>query len=113
MRRSPIKKLLALMENENAIIRRGDLKGLPPIAEQKEQLVKELAGFRASQVEIQGLQAAAVRNARLLAAAVTGIRQARERLDEIQAVQSSLNVYDAKGSRQTVTSKAGRLERKA
>lgn len=113
MHNSHMKKVLALLDAENAIIRRGDLRSLDNIAEQKELLMRDLENLKVAQSDLVAVRDAATRNARLLAAALAGVKEARARLGALAEVREGLSIYDQKGGRQTVARQSNALERKA
>ena len=108
-----MKKVLALLDNENAIIRRGDLQELPNLARQKALLMDDIATMRLSANELNDLQTAAMRNARMLSAAMAGVKDALERLAALDEMRAGLSVYNAEGGRETVSRGRNAMERKA
>ena len=113
MRDRQMKKVMALLDAENAIIRRGDLASLPNIAEQKALLLGDIHQFRMSADELVTLKAAAERNARLLTAAMAGVKDAQKRLIALDEMRAGLSIYDAQGKRETVAGPRNAFEKKA
>lgn len=114
----PLGELADLLEEEAALLRRGDLSGLDALAARKEQLADALEGAWAvsppPREALAALAAAAARNAALLAAAGEGLRAARRRFAALCAAAAGLDTYDGAGRLRTLPRPAApRLERRA
>lgn len=101
------RKLLAMLELERKLLRRGELREAAALAPEKERLAQELALptpplDEAGKDLAMRLQRAAARNRLLLGACLDAIRAARERLQEIEAARQNLGVYDALGEKAPV-----------
>lgn len=113
MRNRQMKRLMSVLTAENSILRQGTLDALPNLTQQKELLMRDLEQLKVSREDLAELQTAARRNAQLLSAAMAGVKEARARLGELDAVQSGLSIYTALGDKQTVAKQSTGLERKA
>lgn len=108
-----IRQLLAVLDQEGAALRNGDLGALPEIAEQKIKLSAEIQKQTFDQKQLEILRAKASANASLLAAAIRGIKAARSRLDALSEVRDVLSVYGPAGQIERVPTKRSDVERKA
>ena len=93
-----------LLEREATALKTADFAALGPLAEEKEQLARQLAE---TDVDCppdlaRALQARAQRNAMLLEAAQDGLKQARDRVKELAAPPPPLHTYDGTGRRSSL-----------
>ena len=113
MRKPTEDALLALLQEERAALRTGDLTALPTFAARKLVLVEDIRVHPRNPHLIDRITRDLNRNAALLAAAMDGITTAQQRLGALRAVRNGLSVYTAGGDRQTVAQRPDTLERKA
>lgn len=107
-------EMLDLLEQEEAALLQGHLDTLARLAPEKERLTKALLALPPSGADTQltRMRQSAARNAALLAAARRGIAAARNRLRQL-AEGPTLNTYDQRGQRQSLTPGARHVERRA
>ncbi|MBU2359995.1 MAG: flagellar protein FlgN [Alphaproteobacteria bacterium] len=105
--------LLALLGEERAALRRGDLADLPDLAARKGALIDDMLSHPQPPRLIDQIARDLQRNAALLAAARDGVAAAQSRLGALRAVRNGLSVYTADGDRTTVARRPGALEHKA
>ncbi|MEX0283420.1 MAG: flagellar biosynthesis protein FlgN [Paracoccaceae bacterium] len=87
-----------VVDQERQAILEGDLGRLSKLVERKADLADQLATCEGlDEDRIVGLNDKFHRNQDLLQSAMDGVRQVAERLKQLQAAQSGLNVYDGKG----------------
>ncbi len=91
--------LKTLLTRERESLRNGDFASLKDHAKQKEEFLYDGVEAFMSQQELrdvrQGLQA----NQALLIAAIRGVQSARARLAALEAVRTSLGIYDQNGKK--------------
>ena len=104
---------LHLFKEERAALRAGQLSRVTEIADQKEQIIQDLAAMRLTEKEAAAVRDATVKSAQLLKAALDGVQIAQRRLSALRKVRDGLSIYTSKGARQTVRSAPSALERKA
>lgn len=95
-------KIDAHLDKERQFILRGDVSRLDAMIEERERMVEALAKTAGADcetdtTEIEALQIKARRNASLIQAAIKGIKDANERVAEIEAAHSRLSTYSAQG----------------
>lgn len=95
------RRVLALLEDERAMIVRGDLRGLAGLAARSRAALEEFASAAAdapetAETELSAIRTAADRNRRLLRALMEGASAAREELKRADLERSRLG-YDRGG----------------
>ncbi len=112
MHKARFTNAMKLLDEERAALRAGHLAKVAELTSQKVELVQDLSALRLSAGQARKLRDSADHNAKLLEAALSGMRAAQERLTALRAVRSGLNIYDSKGSKQTVARSNGGMEHK-
>lgn len=104
-----------LLEAEKKALISGDLETVGGLVSQKETLIETLRSFPVrDQVQMMRLHEKISRNQALFDRALDGIRSVTRRLAALRNVRGTLEVYDARGSRQSVNLKNGTsLEKRA
>jgi len=99
-----VKRLNALLDEERDAFLKGKLSDAADLLEAKENLVDQLnANPTASAEELEGLGVKMTRNQEIMSTALDGIRAVAQRLEQLRQVRSSLDTYDARGKRQSVS----------
>lgn len=110
--RQLVDELEDLLDRERALLRSGAVEGLPRLTDQKTRLMAGLSAG-AGQSNLTRLREKAARNARMLNAAAKGIRSVTDRISALRAGPQTFTTYSASGTRATVGSKSGKVERRA
>jgi flagellar biosynthesis/type III secretory pathway chaperone len=90
--------LSELLDRERMLLLSGDLEGLARLAPCKTELIENLPGANAGQLELNRLRSKAEHNRNLLASAAKGIRSATRRLEVLKA-SARFSTYDQHGTR--------------
>lgn len=99
-----VSMLRDLLEAERSALLIGDFEGLARMLQRKEQLLAELSEIHAVEPgAMVSLSSRVQRNQELLTTAMDGIRSVAKRLDELHRVRGSLETYDERGKRRSVT----------
>ena len=113
MRKAAGAALVHLLDEECKALKAGDLSALAPIAVQKSQILIDLDNGKERTLDLATIRAKAARNETLLAAAIKGVKTARKRISELEAVKSDLRVYGKDGTLQNARRQSSAMERKA
>lgn len=105
-------RLLRLLDEERALLRAGQLKGLADLLPRKEALADELAQTGLPTQAAARLRGELARNQALLDGARAGVREVGARLGAIRALRSTLETYDRNGRRSAVAAPGGTLVEK-
>jgi len=111
------RKLLSLeklLDEEREKILLGDVVTVSRLTDQKETLLSRLAMTAKDERQLSRLRAKADRNKNLLEAALRGVRNVKQRLEDLRRGQGSLSTYNQSGQSQKLGgSVAMALEKKA
>lgn len=106
------KRLETLLEEERALLLKGQLDALPELLDRKRDIVANLEKDPA--LNLSALHGRLTRNHALLSNAMEGIRRVSERLETLKHMQQSLDTYDSQGHRKTIDTHPGRrMEKRA
>ncbi|SDX17031.1 hypothetical protein SAMN05444336_103519 [Albimonas donghaensis] len=99
--RGRVRQVLDLLDEERALIQRGDLRGLAGLAPRSRAALEELTSAPASESrdgepELEAIRDSAARNQRLLGAMMEGAAQARRELAQAEKARNRLG-YDRAG----------------
>ena len=109
-----IERLDTLVDSERDALLAGNLDRIGEILEQKRALADELSRQATDAEALRPYHAKLQRNAALYDSALAGIRRVVDRLGMLQERRKSLDTYDAKGRRQTISDVVEhRLEKRA
>ena len=107
-------ELAALLEEERAALIAGDLSRIGAILERKEALCARLTELGPEAGTLAPLQDRLHQNSALNDAALAGIRRVVERHNTMQEIRKSLDTYDARGKRRSISETVQhRLEKRA
>lgn len=108
-------ELDSVLDQERALLLKGDLEGLRTLLPTKEQLVELfLNDATSSQGQIAPLEGKLQRNQLLLDGALDGIRAVAVRLAALRQVRTALDTYDAHGRKRHIDiSTASKVETRA
>lgn len=106
-----IAALKDLLLQEREVIRKADFARIECITKRKQELIAELAGTPAT--ELQDIRKEAARNQRLLEAALKGIGNARARLQQIRDGARGFTGYDRNGQARPISRGEGTMEIRA
>lgn len=96
-------RLDELLELERAALLQGDLEKLPPLLEEKEQLIDGLNAHQPPEITVlEELQLKVERNQALLDGALQGIRKVAARMAAFRRIRRSLETYDKSGRKRTI-----------
>ena len=99
-----VDKLDNVLEQERLALLDGNLVQISELLEQKETLIDTLkSNESAAQPELQKLQDKVARNQALLDGALQGIRTVAARVAAFRKIRRSLDTYDEKGRKQTIS----------
>lgn len=108
------RKLLALMNQERALLLAGRLGDLAQLCAQRDLAFQSLAGSDSIMAEIAPqLRALAQRNCRLLRAAIDGLHAGQKLVDHANANAGGIQTYTALGKRVVVPSSQGESTHRA
>ncbi len=112
---SLIDELDELLEEERALLKRGDLSGLEELLARKESVFDQLREFENLEQDVlDEMQNKINRNQGLLKSAMQGIKAVANRLQQMRKVRTGLDVYDQRGRRSCYsTNGALKLEKRA
>ncbi|TCL01459.1 hypothetical protein BXY66_2774 [Shimia isoporae] len=103
-----IAEIDALMDDERAILKAGELHRLPDLLERKETLFEQLKDHEgASDEELLALRNKSEDNQPLLEAAMNGIRTVMDRMKDLARVKNTLETYTNQGQRYAVPMTSG------
>ncbi len=97
-------ELEGLLDRERRALIDGDLSEIAPLIEEKEHLLESIAHLDGAEREsLVGLQNKAMRNQALLDNALQGIRNVAARFSTLRRIRKSLETYDEKGRKASLT----------
>jgi len=104
-----------LLDAEKSAVLNGNLDEVGRLLDQKSRLIEQIDGLGLSQPgPLEPLRIKLERNQNLLNSAADGVRSVARRLSMVRRVRDSLETYDARGQRKTVSLKhSTALEKKA
>ena len=104
-----------LLDEERTALLAGDIDRVGRLTERKQALIALLNDADPSDASsLSALQGKVVRNQGLLGAALDGIKAVTQRLAVMQRIKTSLDVYDARGTRKKIRMPAkGGVEKRA
>lgn len=109
---SIVSQLQSLLDEERALLLKGQLDALPDLLDRKRVLIEGLGENPAA--DLTDLHSKLTRNHALLSSAMEGIRRVSDRLETLKRLRLSLETYDSQGHRQTIgTQHPGRMEKRA
>ncbi len=87
------------LDLEKTAILSGDLEALTEISGKKNEMVQSISKATASMnvSELRHLREKALRNEELLQSAMLGLKRAKDRIQSVREVKSSLQTYSAQG----------------
>lgn len=109
----PAAALSKLLDKEKDAILKSDFATLEALAKSKETLLPQVARAQLPETSLKDLQSRADHNRRLLLASAKGIRNARERLKNLNKVSSGFTAYGPAGATTSISSKSLTIKRKA
>ncbi|MGR3712002.1 MAG: flagellar biosynthesis protein FlgN [Shimia sp.] len=110
-----IDSLDALLDEERALLKAGEMHKLANLLERKEALFEKVQDLGVSKhTEVATLRSKAERNQTLLQAAMSAVRSVADRMKDLTRVRNSLETYTNQGQRNAVQLTAGRkVEKRA
>ncbi|SFK90859.1 hypothetical protein [Shimia haliotis] len=103
-----IEDIDALMDEERAVLKSGELHRLPDLLNRKEALFEKLKAHEgATEEELRSLREKSTRNQPLLEAAMSAVRAVGDRMKDLSRVRNSLETYNQKGQRYAVSMTSG------
>ncbi len=103
-----IRDIDALMDEERAILKSGELHRLTDLLDRKEALFEQLQDHEgATETELQSLRDKSRRNQTLLESAMNAVRAVGNRMKDLARVRDSLETYNQKGQRYAVNMTSG------
>lgn len=102
-----------LLDQERALIFRGEIEMLTRLLPQKKRLLDSLEADGLDPLQIEGLQSSFEQNQQLLRAVLEGIRAASSRLRTIERGDGGLRTYTKNGSSNDLSRRESQLELKA
>ncbi len=114
MAETPADQLRALLEEERAVLRAGELERLHDIVSRKERLAAEVADAATDlpRSDAEALGRMARRNVELLEAAGAGLRAAIDSVAERARLARGFDTYDASGNRNSLGGGPRSLQRR-
>lgn len=108
---SPVQRFDDLLTEERQAIRIADFARLSELIARKEALLAALADLPAEQTA--RLRSRAEENQQLLQATLRGLRNARDRLQQIKTAAHGFTGYDNRGQPQSIRNDTGTVEKRA
>ncbi len=114
MPNNTLSKLIALLDEEKALLLSGKIDSLAALEPQKIELSEHLESEgRPSSQQLADLQQRIRRNQALLEASSKGLKTASERLKEIRKVMLQLDTYTRNGDMKNIQTSHPKIERRA
>jgi len=113
MHETPTQKLLHILEAERQAVISADFEKVRHLEKEKLNYFSQGSLGSVSPVQAASIQDALARNQALLQAAIGGVKQARERVSQLQEVSKGLRVYDQNGQLAQINSGNSGVDRQS
>ena len=116
--RLKVRAILRQLEDERIILLGGRYQGLQAVTERLTKLTEELDLIENSDdselgAQLAKVRRAAVRNMRLTKASLKGLEAARQKIHQIETMQSRLSTYTGDGARQDIAASNSTQEKRS
>ncbi len=105
-------QLIGVLAQEREAILTGDFDSIDRLVSEKTELIEQIEP-KGDRKQLRSVFAAVEHNQALLQAAIEGVKRARERLEAVRDVQTSLSVYSPWGMQTITDANGATLSKKA